>query len=169
MNTITTTLVFASDNLAVVFEYLTSQDKHNVRTLSVSIKFISTLYGSGQKNSLKALSYFDYFVNMLLIMAKQVRHVYRYKFLQKSSIYCLYIRSRDLKLWLFSLKMWYSLIYCLLIVCAILSTDLWWKVYYLIFCAILSTDLWWRVYYWFKITLLLLVYICRRFDILLTR
>lgn len=56
MDTITTTLVFASDNLAVVLEYLTLQDKLNVRTVSVTVEFRCTRCGTGHKNSPKARS-----------------------------------------------------------------------------------------------------------------
>ena len=40
-----------SDNLAAVLDILTlQQDKHNIRTLSVNIKFICTCHETGQKS-----------------------------------------------------------------------------------------------------------------------
>jgi hypothetical protein len=42
-----------SDNLAVVLDFLTSQDKHNIRTLSVNVKLIWTCCETGEKSSPK--------------------------------------------------------------------------------------------------------------------
>ena len=43
-----------SDNLAVVLDFLTLQDKHNITTLSVDIRFICTRCEKGQKIPPKA-------------------------------------------------------------------------------------------------------------------
>jgi hypothetical protein len=43
-----------SENLAVILDFLTLQDKHNLRTLLENIKFICSSCETGQKSSPKA-------------------------------------------------------------------------------------------------------------------
>jgi hypothetical protein len=94
--------LFFSDNLTVILEFLTLQDKHNLRTLSEYIKSILTCWETGQKSAPKACfssfflsSYISLSVRIMFIYKSYCRDHYKIICLEMSLIHS-YVCFRDL-------------------------------------------------------------------------
>jgi hypothetical protein len=94
--------LFFSDNLTVILEFLTLQDKHNLRTLSEYIKSILTCWETGQKSAPKACfssfflsSYISLIVRIMSIYKSCCRDHYKIICLEMSLIHS-YVCFRDL-------------------------------------------------------------------------